>query len=189
MRIGSSPHPFARSLSAAATVVLLGASPALAGGPGEETAAASPTAEVSSTPTVGSTPSPTAGDPSTTSPTPTPEPSDDAVPSNGDGSSATPPREEPRRKLDPRVGRDLAQAAGFATVAARDNRFVPVTVTVQAGTTVAWENEGQAPHTVTANDRAFDSGTLDPGERFQITFDEVGTVPTTARCTASRGRG
>lgn len=178
MRIGSSLHPIARSLLAAATAVVLGASPALAGGPDGDTGATSPTAEVSSTPAVGSTPSPTAEeDPSAASPTPSPEPSDDVSPADA-GTATTPsPTDRPRGDRDARAARELAQAADFASVAARDNRFVPLTLTVEAGTTVVWENEGQAPHTVTASDRAFDSGTLDPGQRFQITFDEVGTVP------------
>lgn len=176
MRIGSSLHPIARSLLAAATAVVLGASPALAGGPDGDTGATSPTAEVSSTPAVGSTPSPTAEDPSAASPTPSPESSDDS-PTDA-GTVVTPsPTDRPRGDHEARAGRELAQAADFASVAALDNRFVPATVTVEAGTTVVWENEGQAPHTVTAGDRAFDSGTLDPGQRFQITFDEVGTVP------------
>ena len=61
-------------------------------------------------------------------------------------------------------------------MAARDDRFVPPSITVEVGTTVVWRNEGQHPHTVTANDRAFDSGTLESGDPFQVTFEEVGTV-------------
>jgi plastocyanin len=177
MRNGSSLHPIARSLLGTAAAVVLGASPALAGGPGGDAGAASPTAEASSPPAVGSTPSPTAEDPSAASPTPSPEPSEDvSEPTDVDPSTAS-PSGSTRADRGTRAGRDLAQAAGSASVAARDNRFVPASITIEVGTTVLWGNEGQAPHTVTANDRAFGSGTLDPGQRFQITFDEVGTVP------------
>jgi plastocyanin len=169
-------RPIARSLGAtvAATAIVLGAWPAIA----------SPTAQVSGTPAAVTSPSPTT-DPS---PSPTSEVTDDPAPSTApspkvtDDASSAPsgpsdvPTADPRER-DRALGRELGQAGAFASVAARDNRFVPVSITVEAGTTVVWDNEGQAPHTVTANDRAFDSGTLDPGQRFQIAFDQVGTVP------------
>ena len=62
-------------------------------------------------------------------------------------------------------------------MAAIDDEFRPTPLTVTAGTTVVWTNQGQNPHTVTANDRAFDSGTLEPGQTFSVTFDEAGQVP------------
>jgi len=37
-----------------------------------------------------------------------------------------------------------------------------------------WSNEDAAPHTVTALDRAFTSGTLDPGASFAHRFTEPG---------------
>jgi len=73
--------------------------------------------------------------------------------------------------------RPIPQAGGTVPVAAVDDEFRPTPVTVTVGTTVVWTNGGQNPHTVTANDRAFDSGTLEPGQTYSITFDEVGQVP------------
>lgn len=63
------------------------------------------------------------------------------------------------------------------SVAAIDDEFRPTPVTVIVGTTVVWTNQGQNPHTVTANDRAFDSGTLESGQTFSVSFDQVGQVP------------
>ena len=63
------------------------------------------------------------------------------------------------------------------SVAAVDSAFEPAEVTVPAGTTVVWTNEGQLPHTVTADDEMFDSGTLDPGATFEFTFDTPGEYP------------
>jgi plastocyanin len=37
-------------------------------------------------------------------------------------------------------------------------------VTIQAGGKVIWQNEGEAPHTATADDGSFDTGTVDPGK-------------------------
>ncbi len=46
---------------------------------------------------------------------------------------------------------------------------------VVAGTTVTWTNQEAVPHTVTAADGGFDSGTLDEEGTFQHTFAETGT--------------
>jgi plastocyanin len=56
-----------------------------------------------------------------------------------------------------------------------DFAFNPSSITVEAGSTVTWTNSGDAPHTVTADDGAFDSGELANGETFSFTFDEPGT--------------
>ena len=40
-----------------------------------------------------------------------------------------------------------------------------------------WVNEGNTPHTVTADDGSFDSGTLQPGESYSHTFQSAGMVP------------
>jgi hypothetical protein len=44
-----------------------------------------------------------------------------------------------------------------------------------AGSTVTWMNSGAAPHTVTADDGAFDSDRLAPGASFSQPFDTAGT--------------
>lgn len=62
-----------------------------------------------------------------------------------------------------------------AEVSVIDFAFEPATLSVPAGTTVTWRNDGARPHTITADDGAFDSGRLDPGEAFSFTFDQAGT--------------
>jgi plastocyanin len=60
-------------------------------------------------------------------------------------------------------------------VSAYDGYFDPADITVPSGTTVAWTNEGEKPHTVTAHDGSFASPVLNPGESYQATFYEPGT--------------
>jgi plastocyanin len=73
----------------------------------------------------------------------------------------------------------LAPSAGAQgqtmTVSIEDFFFSPANMTVAPGTTVTWVNNGQAPHTSTADDGTWDSGTLQPGESFSFTFDQAGT--------------
>lgn len=53
--------------------------------------------------------------------------------------------------------------------------FQPRTLTIVAGTRVTWTNPTDAPHSVTADDGAFDSGYVYPGDTYARTFNAVGT--------------
>jgi plastocyanin len=61
------------------------------------------------------------------------------------------------------------------TVSIKNFAFDPPNATVAPGTTVTWVNNDQVPHTATADDGAFDSGTLQPGQSYSFTFDKPGT--------------
>jgi len=57
--------------------------------------------------------------------------------------------------------------------------FEPEDITVKAGTTITWTNSDDLPHTVTKDGGPgpdFDSGDLAPGDTFEQTFDDVGTI-------------
>jgi plastocyanin len=76
----------------------------------------------------------------------------------------------------------VAAAAEMTTVTIVDTPrpqpkwgFAPGSRRIQPGTWVTWSNDGQDPHTVTANDGSFDSGNLDPSEGFSWFFDQPGT--------------
>lgn len=58
-----------------------------------------------------------------------------------------------------------------------DNFFKPQSITVKVGDTVTWTNSGQAPHTVTADDKSFDSGTVQSGDKFEQKFEDAGNFP------------
>lgn len=64
---------------------------------------------------------------------------------------------------------DAANAVSIVDLA-----FEPATLRVEPGTTVTWTNTGVAPHTATAEDGSFDSGTLESGATFQKTFTDPG---------------
>lgn len=58
-----------------------------------------------------------------------------------------------------------------------DNAYQPKQIEVDAGTTVVWTQEGQLPHTVTANDGSFDSGEMGQGDTYSRTFQQPGSYP------------
>lgn len=63
---------------------------------------------------------------------------------------------------------------------ANDNCFVPSTSTIRSGQSVTWINHDSGFHTVTSGyydtpDGGFDSGQLDPDQKFSHTFDDKGS--------------
>jgi hypothetical protein len=52
--------------------------------------------------------------------------------------------------------------------------YQPAALTIEAGQTVTWTNRGFTPHTVTAVGGEFDSGRLNLGESFKVTFSTPG---------------
>lgn len=54
--------------------------------------------------------------------------------------------------------------------------FVPDPILIAPGTKVRWTNNDSVPHTVTSDLAGlFDSGTLQPGEKFDFRFDAPGS--------------
>ncbi len=61
-----------------------------------------------------------------------------------------------------------------------DSCYVPSKITIKQDQTVTWKNEDVAFHSVTSGfygepSMLFDSGYLDPEQKFSVTFDEQGT--------------
>lgn len=69
----------------------------------------------------------------------------------------------------------VAQAG--ATVIVVDSAYQPREIEVDPGTTVTWEQVGQLPHTVTADDGSFDSGEMGQGDTFSHSFPQPGSFP------------
>jgi len=61
-----------------------------------------------------------------------------------------------------------AGGGGGNTVGMAGLKFQPGTLTVAKGTTVVFDNDDTAPHTVTARSGGTDSGVIDPGKSFSL---------------------
>lgn len=70
------------------------------------------------------------------------------------------------------------QAAGAqVAVSVVDGAFREREISVPVGTTVVWTSSASLPHTVTADEGLFNSGTLQAGASFSFTFDAAGSFP------------
>ena len=56
----------------------------------------------------------------------------------------------------------------------RNLAYEQPTIEIESGTTVVWRNNDQVVHTVTAVDRSWDSGNIQPGASWQRTFSQPG---------------
>ncbi len=66
-------------------------------------------------------------------------------------------------------------ASGAVPVNIEFQAFSPTPLDVLPGETVEWDNISERAHTVTADDESFDSGDIEAGDRFERTFDTVGS--------------
>jgi steroid delta-isomerase-like uncharacterized protein len=87
-----------------------------------------------------------------------------ALPAPGGGSQATP------------AASPAAATLGRATIDIRNFTFSPAQLVIPAGITVGWINHDSVPHTVTAADRSWDSGTLAAGQHWSHSFAQPGVV-------------
>ena len=66
--------------------------------------------------------------------------------------------------------------AATSQVVMKDNVYIPDSVSIAVGDTVTWVNNGRSPHNVTYGDDSRQSGSIEPGQTFSITFDSAQTV-------------
>lgn len=76
--------------------------------------------------------------------------------------------------LGPAAG---ASSANEVPVTIVSRAYQPAQLTVEDGQTVIWTNRGFGQHTVTALGGEFDSGRLNLGESFKVTFTTPGSFP------------
>ncbi len=94
--------------------------------------------------------------------------------SSYNGSSATQPSSANPSGANPTSG---GPALAAATVKIVSFKFMPPTITVKQGGSVAFPNNDSAAHTATADDRSFDSQTIGIGKSKTVTFSKAGQVP------------
>jgi plastocyanin len=68
-------------------------------------------------------------------------------------------------------------AVQSATVNIVEFKYKPASVTVKKGGRVRFKNSDQAAHTATADDRSYDTQTIDQGKTRMVTFSRAGTFP------------
>ena len=80
-----------------------------------------------------------------------------------------------------------SRAANEAVSMRDNNKFDPEEVRIQPGDTVVWSNQGSKTHTVTADDRSFNSGDIKPGQTYSRTFEKEGFYYYYCRLHGARG--
>jgi plastocyanin len=63
----------------------------------------------------------------------------------------------------------------MATVDINSFKYKPVVIAVRKGGRVRWTNSDAAAHTATADDRSFDTQTIDRGKARVVSFTTAGT--------------
>ena len=61
------------------------------------------------------------------------------------------------------------------TIDIKSFKYNAADVTISVGDTIVWVNQDGAPHTATARDGSFNTGTLKKGKSGEITFTSAGT--------------
>src|SRR5687768_8511196 len=90
---------------------------------------------------------------------------------------ATTPRTTPRTTTSPPAPRPTAPrpAPTVVKMSIKNVNYLRPRLTVTIGTTVEWTNNDPVAHTVTANDKSFNSGLINPGRTYRRTFTKAGT--------------
>lgn len=76
-------------------------------------------------------------------------------------------------------GRGEAPAPRVHHVEMKGLVYAPAEVTVAPGDRVVWENRDIVPHSITADGRQFDSGSVAPSAEWALTVRDRGQIPYT----------
>jgi plastocyanin len=87
-------------------------------------------------------------------------------------SAETAPEETESTESEPAPSGEAAKSEKVDIV---EFTYQPDPVVVQVGGKVIWQNQDAAPHTATADDESWDTGTIEKGKIGSETFKEAGT--------------
>ena len=122
---------------------------------------------------------PPAAQPSTPPPSPsTPQPRVESETSRVEPPrTATPSRPTTRPRGSASAPRPAAPRppARVTKTSIKNVTYLQPRLQITVGTTVEWTNTDPMPHSVTAVDRSFDSGLINPGKTYRHTFTKAGT--------------
>src|SRR5215213_5542918 len=97
----------------------------------------------------------------------------------GDGDTTTPQGEITTDTTSEEPSGNAPAPSGEAVRAEKvrivEFSYDPDPVTIQVGGKVNWQNEDSDPHTATADDGSFDTGTIEEGKLKSETFKDAGT--------------
>jgi plastocyanin len=96
----------------------------------------------------------------------------DTAPAGQESGTAEATEGETGSESEPAPSGEAAKAEKVQIV---EFTYEPDPVVVQVGGKVTWQNEDTAPHTATADDGSFDTGTIEQGKLGSATFKEAGT--------------
>jgi plastocyanin len=71
-------------------------------------------------------------------------------------------------------GGEGAAPAGATRAEIRTMTFGPKRIEITAGTTIVWTNTDPLVHTISADDKSWDSGAIEPGKKWSHTFTQPG---------------
>jgi plastocyanin len=111
---------------------------------------------------------------------------DDDDNGSGDGGGAAATTEQQPAKTEKQAAGGGGKPVAIEVV---DIDYEPRDATSPSGATVRWTNTGELPHTVTKSDGPgadFDSGTMQPGDTYEQTFDAPGKID--YHCTIHSGQ-
>ena len=72
------------------------------------------------------------------------------------------------------TGASIAHAQATNAVSIKNFMFMPMSLTIKAGTTVTWKNMDGEPHTVVNDAGLFRSSALDQNDTYKFKFDKPG---------------
>jgi LPXTG-motif cell wall-anchored protein len=99
-----------------------------------------------------------------------------AAPPQAPAPTASPPASDTPPAKAARKARPKAHAASPGSVTIKDFSYGPAAVTVTAGDSVTWTNNGPTRHSATAKNGSFDTGLLTKGKSASHTFTQAGDV-------------